>query len=737
MTLEGHDALVLWTQLAVLLIAARMLGRVAQRLDQPPVVGSLLAGLLLGPSVFGQVWPAGFHWFLPADGDEPRLLFAIASVSLLILLIVLGAEADLPLIRSLGTAAAAVSAGSIVLPLAVGLAAGYLVPDALVGEGARRTSFAVLLAAGLSVSSLPVVARIVSELGMERRNFAQLGVAAATANDAYGFLALAVGAALAGEGSGLGRLVLPFAGLVGLVAVLAWIGQPAVDGMLRVVRKQGPNVAGSLAVSFTATFAVAAAAQALGIDAAFGAFLAGVVLGRSRFQQSQSMEVLEDTTTAVFAPLYFATAGLQVDLTTLGDAAVAWSFVALLVVSAVAKYAGSALGAVAARLTFREASALGIALNGRGAMQVIISSAALAFGVFDTAAFTVVVLVAIVTSVGVPPLLRATVKGWRGSEEEQERLEREERLEANVVVRGQRLLLPSRGSLNSFTAAQVLDCAWPESSELTVLSIGTEAGDEPDVSPILELPSGRPVRHQHVTEGHVLEEILEEANLGYGVMAVGAVEQPSHERLLPQVIEELLNYSPIPMLVVRRGRVESGAGLPIPRHFRNILVPVAGSAASRAGQEVAHSISLQTGADVRLLHVLTRPETRPQRGRLLRARVAPPAGSAGSAGSAAEGAVTAVLVDAQAVAEEHGVAAVTELRRGSFAGEEVAEAVRDSGADVVVVGATVRRVGGRPFLGHTVEHVLEHVFDATVVVVVLPEVAVTKTGEGHADRSSR
>lgn len=724
MTIAGHDSLVLWTQIAALLAAAHLLGALARRLGQPAVVGSLLAGLGLGPSVFGQLWPDGFHWFLPTTGGEPRLLVAVSTASLLILLVVLGAETDLPLIRSLGRAASAVTGGSILLPLVAGLVAGYLVPAELMGGATGRTAFAVLLAGGLGASSLPVIARIVGELEMGRRNFGQLGIAAATLNDVFGFLMLALAAALAG-GNGLSGLAVPLLGLVVIVGLLVLVGQRSIDALLRLVRRGGPNVAGSLAVCFITVFVIAAATEALKVDAALGAFLAGMALGRSRFQQSQALKGLQDMTDALFAPLYFATAGLQVDLTTLKTPRIGYTFLALLGVAALTKYAGSYAGGLAARLAPRENSALAFMLNGRGAMQVIIGSAGLSLGIFSTGAYTIVILIAIVTTLTVAPLVRVTVRGWAGTAEERERLDRERELESNVIVRGQRLLLPSRGSLNSLVAARVLDAAWPESSELTVLSIGTD-DQVPDVRPMLDLPSGREVRQQHVDESNVLDAILAEANLGYGVMALGAVESPSPERLLPETVEGLLSYSPIPVLVVRRARQAHESGLSLTGRFRRILTPVAGSSASRAGQEVAHTISRRTGAAVTVLHVQTRPGGE--------STGAPT--TEGGSGTVTEGAVAAVLVDALAVADEHDIAAEPMLRRGT-AGAEIEAAVREMRPDLVVIGATVRRVGGRPFLGHTVEHVLEHVDSATVVVVVMPEVAVTETGEGHADRSAR
>lgn len=725
LSLEPHAAAVLWVELAALLITARALAALARRVGQPSIVGALLAGLLLGPSVFGQLWPAGFDWFLPSGRVQGSLLGTVAQLSLLMLLIVLGAETDLPLIRSLGRASAWVTSVSVAVPFAAGFAAGYLLPDALLG-GDDRLPFALLMGGALGVSSLPVVASIIRELGMARRNFGQIAVAAATVHDGLGFLVLAVAGAFAGQTTGASGLLVPFVGLVVLVGVLALVGQPVVDAALRRVRRRGPNVAGSLTVSIACALTLAAVAQGLRLEGALGAFLAGVVLGRSRFQQGQALRYLEAFTAAVFTPLYFATAGLQVQLTALGRPPVLASFFVLLVVAAAAKYAGALLGAVAARMPAQEGRVLGVALNGRGALQVIIASGGLAMGVFGPAAYSAVILLSIIVSMGVPPLLHATVRRWGGSEEERQRLEREEELESNVVVRGQRLLLPSRGNPNSLAAARLLACAWPEGSEVTVFSIVDQPGSPPDIDAIESALPGRAVRRRRVTSPHVLDEILAEANLGYGVIGLGTVESPGHGRLLPPVVEGLLNRSPIPMLIVRRGKRER---LEEATRYRRIAVPVSGRAASRAGQEVANNISRRTGGEVTLLHTLTRPSGNGRdRG--------PTAQHEGHAGSAAHGAAAAILDQAHETATAQDVRPNVVLRHGSSAAEEIETAVREMRADLVVLGATVRRVAGRPFLGHTVEHVLEHATEPTIVVVVLPDVAAA-AADAHADRTAR
>jgi Kef-type K+ transport system membrane component KefB/nucleotide-binding universal stress UspA family protein len=715
--LAAHDATVLWTQVAGLLGLAWLFGALARRLGQPPIVGFLLAGLLAGPSVFGEIWPAGFDWFRPDTPVGAGVLGAVANFALLMLLIALGAETDLRLIRRLGRPAASVVGGSLVLPLACGGLLAAVLPTSFMPPGARRTSFVLLAAAAMAVSSLPVIARISTEMRITRRNVGQLSIAAATVNDVVGFLLLALAVALM-KGGGAEKLLVALGGLVVLVAALASVGQRAVDVALRRSRRGGPDVAAGFAVAAVFTFIVAATAQALGVDAALGAFLAGVVIGRSRFVALRVLDTIQSASDAVFAPLYFATAGVYVDIATLTRGAAAAWFAAIVGVAVVSKLVGVYLSARAAGQPAREATALGILLNGRGALQVILASAGLAAGILNSVAFSAIILLSLVSSIGVPPALRVALGSWAGTDEEQQRLAHEEEMTTNVVVRGQRLLLPTVGGVNSVAAARVLDLAWPEQSEVTMLLVGQQCNDA-GIANVQAAFTGRRVRKQSATKGGVVAAILAEANLGYGAIGVGAVEEPHGHRLLPEFIEQLLNATPIPLVIVRRGQDLVDDGRPLTRP-RRILVPVTGNAASRAGQEVAHLVSRNTGADMRLLHVVTRPPAQPD---------ARPTRRVGRTSA------TAVVEEARQHAAGKDVDAEVLLREGAFSGEEIEREVDRTGADLLVVGTTVRRIGEEPFLGHTVEHLLEHVCGPTVVVVVLPEAQQAAAAE-HIDRKA-
>lgn len=721
--LPNHALFILWVELAALLVVARAFGGVARRLGQPAVVGELLAGLVLGPSVFGHLWPSGFHWFLPSGAGQGDLLLSVSNLALVLVLVVIGAETDLPLIRSLGRAAGMVSVGSLALPFIVGLGVAELVSSALLGHSHNRVGFALLLAGAVAVSSLPVIAKIIGGLGATRRNFGQLALAAGTVNDIFGFLVVALATGLAGAGGGV-ALTKTLVGLAVLLVVLFTLGQRTADALLRRIRRSGPDVTGSLFICLVTALAVAAAAQGIGVEGALGGFLAGVVLGRSRFQQGDALANLERFSSAFLAPIYFSTAGLRVDLGTMARPAVAIAFGAVTVAAAGSKFVGSALGARAARLGWRESVALGIGLNGRGALQVIIASAGLSIGAFSQASYTVVILMSIVTSVATPPLLALVVKGWGGTHEERQRLKREDQLGRNVIVRGQRILLPTRGSPNSLVAAEVLHCSWPEEAPVTILSIDeNDQATPPDTTAAAEVLHPRKIERKHVSSAGVLDSILAEAQLGYGVIGLGATDDTAPGRLLSVTVDDLVVRSPIPLVIVRRARNLDRA---LPPAFARALVPVAGTASSRAGQEVACNIGARLGTAVVLLHVVTRPEEEgagSDRGAGALRDGGAGVGGAGSSGAAARSATEAadgVLQGALSLARELGVEPETLVRHAMAAGPEIVAVAESLEADLVVLGTTARLIANRPFLGHTVEHVLAK-SAATVVVVVRPD----------------
>ncbi len=711
--LDEHQLLVFWAELLVLVVVARSLGSLMRRLGLPSVIGELGAGLLLGPSVLGKLWPSGFDWLFPADEVQSAMLLAVGWVGIALVLLVTGFETDLTLIRQLGKAVAYVTAGSLILPFVAGLVTGSVLPDSFVGEDASRLTFTLFVAAALAVSSLAVVGKILSDLGMMRRNFGQITVAAGMANDAIGWLLLAVFAGFATAGTdSLGRLAVTVGGLALLLVVSFTVGQKVIDALLREVRKEGENVGGALTVTVFVMLGFAVATQALGVEAVLGAFVAGVVLYRSRYMSHGVSDLVEGLTIRFFGPVFFATAGLRVDLGLLSGTEERVAVVGILLAAIGFKFIGSYLGARRAGLSNREGLALGSGLNARGTLEIVIATVALSLGVFSDTAFTAIVLVPIVTSVFASIALRVTARDWRGTVEEQERLDLEESLSRNIVVKDSRLLLPSRGKPGSIAAAQVLHFAWPTETPATVFSVGR---GEPDLTPIVNVLDDREhdvflAASDSASATEIVDRIVSEANYGYGVIGVGAADRPVGGAVISPVIDELLPRSQVPVVIVRPARdLETR----LPGAFTRALVPVVGGRSSRAAQEIAFNISKQLGTELVLSHVVSRREASevPFLPHTFQRRPMHPD---------EEEVGRALMAQAVDLAAEIGVRAHTTIRTGVSAGQEIVAAAEEIEADLVLLGARLRRLEGRPFLGYNAERVLDEC-DATVVAVIVPD----------------
>lgn len=708
--LSEHQLLVFWVQLAVLLAAARGLGGLMRRSGQPAVVGELAAGLLIGPTVLGRVAPGVFAWLFPAgDAVQSALLLAVAWVGIALLLVTTGFETDLTLLRRLGGPAAKVALGSLVVPLAASFALGMVLPEIFHGEADDRVSFALFLTVAMSISALAIVGRILTDLRLMRRDIGQVMIGAVVANDLVGWLLLGVIAGIATAGG------LDLLGLVGTMASIAaflvlalTVGQRLVDRALRIARHGRPGMVRPFTVIVGTALVAGAITQAIGVEAVFGAFVAGIVIGRSRYQRGDVTDTLETVTHAFFAPLFFATAGLFVDLGLLADPEAALWVLVIVGVASVAKFAGTYLGGRLGRLGRIESVAAGFGLNARGTLEIVVATVGLSLGVFNATSYSAVIVLAMSTSMMAPPLLHLALKGKRPPPAEAARLEREAMMAESIVAKTKQALLPTRGGENSILAGRILDLALQSDSSVTIYTVGS-AGEPARRSRADAaarelkgfLHESRQVEHIDRIADGVAEAVCTEAGLGYGLVALGMTEA---EASTPsKLLGEVLSTCPVPMLLVRHGRDLDPHGR---LDFRRIVVPATGTKAGQAAQEAAFTIAARTGAHVDVVHVVDRPDGRPVQvwvdGRVQ-----------------AVGPAAAILAEAEQRARQYGCSVRTKIRTGERVGHELVDAAEQERADVIVLGASVRSYDGRPFLGHQVEYVLEHA-PQTVLVIVFP-----------------
>jgi Kef-type K+ transport system membrane component KefB len=421
-TIPAHDLLIFLLQVALLLSFALVLGRSAARLGMPAVVGELFAGMVLGPSLLNVAAPGLADWLFPRQAAQFHLLDAVGQVGVLLLVGLSGSEVDMGMVRRRGATAARISAAGVAIPLGLGIGMGFLLPPELVGGSTRPSVFALFMGVAMCVSALPVIAKTLIDMNLLHRDVGQLTLAAGMVDDTIGWLMLSVVSAMATAGVQAGDVATSIGWIAAIIVFARTLGRLLVDTVLRLAQRSGETGVTAAAV-VTMVLAAAAATQAMRLEAILGAFLCGILVGRSPALDRTRLAPLRSVTLGVLAPLFFATAGLRMDLTELGRPKVLLAAFCVLLIAVVGKFAGAYLGARTSGIDRWQALALGAAMNARGVIEVVVASVGVRLHVLNTSSYTIIVLVAIVTSLMAPPLLRLTMSRVTQTLEEEARLE--------------------------------------------------------------------------------------------------------------------------------------------------------------------------------------------------------------------------------------------------------------------------------------------------------------------------
>ncbi|SEG86884.1 Kef-type K+ transport system, membrane component KefB [Thermomonospora echinospora] len=387
---------ILLLDIVVVLVLARLLGAGARLVGQPPVIGEILAGILLGPTLLGDL--VGEDLF-PADLRP--VLKGLADVGLVLFMFVVGMELDQKLVRGKGRVAASVSLGSTLLPFGLGcLVALWLADD---HDQGRTLPFVLFFGAAMSATAFPVLARILTDRGMHRTRLGGLALACAAIIDVLAWTVLAVVVALAGAG-GSGQwhvaLAVPFA-LVMFLGV-----RPLLRRLVPAYERAGRLTPNLLALVLIGLFASAWATEWMHVHFIFGAFLFGAVMPREGAERlnHEILERLEQLAVLLLLPMFFVVAGMSVDLTTL-DLDSAGVLAVILVAAVLGKIGGAYAAARLHRLPTRQAAALATLINTRGLTEIVILSVGLQKGVLDTELYSLMVVMALVTTAMTGPLL--------------------------------------------------------------------------------------------------------------------------------------------------------------------------------------------------------------------------------------------------------------------------------------------------------------------------------------------
>lgn len=400
--LSGGDTLTILLAVATVLLTARVLGEVARRFGLPTVLGEILAGVLLGKTVLARVAPAAFERLFPAHGAAPIVLDGLGQIAIALFLLVAGMEVDLSTMRRRGRTAIAVAGAGMLVPFALGFGSARWFADALeAGSPLRGDAFAAFFGIALSISALPVIARILMDLHIYRSDFGMTIVAAAIVNDLVGWVAFAA-LLMSLDGQHTGGWMTTAGLAIGFAVVMLTLVRAAIHRALPWVLAYAQWPTGILAASLGVTLLSAAATQALGIHALFGAFLAGVALGDSTHMREHTKATIADFVHSFFAPLFFGAIALRLDLVEHFDGVMC---AVVLAVACIGKLGGCGLAARLCGTPAREAFAIGAALNARGSMEIVLGLVALQAGLIGETLFVALILMALVTSLLSGPLI--------------------------------------------------------------------------------------------------------------------------------------------------------------------------------------------------------------------------------------------------------------------------------------------------------------------------------------------
>lgn len=412
----SHPIAILLLQIVVILLAVRVFGWICQKIGQPSVIGEILAGVVLGPSLFGAYFPEAFNAIFPENSLGSISL--LSQVGLVLFMFIVGMELDLRVLKTKASNAVVISHASIIFPFALGIVLAYFVYEHFTHEHVSFLSFALFMGIAMSITAFPVLARIVHEKGINKKPIGAVVITCAAIDDITAWCLLAAVIAIVKAGSFLSSL---YVILLAVLYVVFMLG--AVRPFLkRVVELQSSNkvISSSLiGVLFLVLFLSAYATEVIGIHALFGAFMAGVIMPNDQKFRTMLVEKIEDVALVLLLPLFFVYTGLRTQIGLLNDPYL-WVVCGLIILIAViGKFLGSALAARFVGQNWKDSLIIGALMNTRGLMELVVLNIGYDLGVLTDEMFAMMVVMALVTTFMTSPSLNIINKLFKETEDEE------------------------------------------------------------------------------------------------------------------------------------------------------------------------------------------------------------------------------------------------------------------------------------------------------------------------------
>ena len=393
---------ILLLQLVVIVIASRLVGKLFLMMGQPRVMGEIVAGIILGPSLLGQLSPNTMAFLFPAASLEPLRL--LSQIGVVLFMFVVGMELELGELRKKATAAIMVSHASIVVPFFLGVTLALLVYKSELPARTSFTPFALFMKIAMSVTAFPVLARILADRGLSKTTLGGIALTCAAFDDVTAWCLLALVIAIARADAMLPAII-TIGFVIAFISIMIFFIKPVLARLVKLTTDDERHRRGLVALILVFVFASALITEVIGIHALFGAFLAGVVMPATAGVRSMLKAKLETLSLVVLLPLFFAFTGLRMQITMLNDWQ-SWLLCGLVIVVAIAgKLGGSMFMARWTGMGWRDSFSLGVLMNTRGLVELIVLSIGYDLGILSARTFAMLVLMALVTTFMTGPLL--------------------------------------------------------------------------------------------------------------------------------------------------------------------------------------------------------------------------------------------------------------------------------------------------------------------------------------------
>ncbi|ELR72576.1 Putative Na/H antiporter [Fulvivirga imtechensis AK7] len=406
--LNHTEVINLLIQLAVMLSFARIMAELARKFNQPAVVGEILAGIILGPTILGTFTPDLFDMLFPTTGASAVVLDGFIQVAVVLLLFIAGLEVDLHIVFQQGKQALYVSMMSLIIPFAAGFVVTWFFPELFhyANEG-QLLVFAMFIGTVMAITALPVVARVLMDLEVFKTRMGMLIIASAMIIDLLGWIIFTVILNMMGNASESLSLGKTLWLSIGFTILMLTIGKGLINRALPWINKRLAWPGGLLSLSLALCFLAAAFTEYIGIHSIFGAFILGVALGDSKHLSERAKEIIHQFINNIFAPLFFVSIGLGINFI---ESFNIQTVLVLLIIAFIFKVLGATLGARMGGLSKYESFAVGFGMNTHGTLEVILGAIALQAGLITDQVFVAILVMVVATIVASAPLMKYCLK---------------------------------------------------------------------------------------------------------------------------------------------------------------------------------------------------------------------------------------------------------------------------------------------------------------------------------------